>query len=87
MSIKVTIEHPSGAFQRILEIERITGQYADHALRDPDKTDQYTVWLSGGSPRIERGGDFSHRYGDDLLTLVAEAIDALGGRGGRELKR
>lgn len=87
MSIRVTIEHPSGAFKRVLEISRVDGSPR------PDRVDPATA--EAAANRVEdyevkslRGAaTFRHRYGDDLLTLVSEAIDALGGRGGSELRR
>lgn len=92
MSIKVTIEHPSGAFKRVLEISRVDGSprperaNPETAEAAASRVEEYTVLLANDWRNVGRGV-FSHRYGDDLLTLVHEAIDALGGRGGSELRR
>lgn len=89
MSIKVTIQggpaNPADGrwpFTRILEIDRIeSGNPRD--VFDHDAVNTYSVALRNTvepSLSFPRAG-FQHRYGDDLLTLVSEAIDALGGRG------
>lgn len=79
VSIKVTIEHKGGMFHRVLNISR--SQLDERNGDNPEAVNRYIAALSNGD-RIVAEGIFEHRYGDDLLTLVAEAVDTLGGRGG-----
>lgn len=83
--IRVTIEGVSLPFRRILEIENLDGPQP--SPRDHSAIHTYGVVLN--TPRRQLAeSSFEHRYGDDLLTLVSEAIDALGGRGdSMELRR
>lgn len=82
MSIRVTIEvlpatgRPVGA-QRYLTISNLND--AVPLVRDHDQVDRYEVALSNGRLRTAEA-TFKHRFGDDVLTLVAEAITALGYR-------
>lgn len=82
MSVKITIEHPSGAFRRILEVSRVSEKPNFNRLnREADDVDEYYVKVLNspeGQPR--ETATFPHRYGDDLITLTMEALEALGGK-------
>ena len=78
--ISVHVRHPSGAFQRIIEINRLTQNKGRAATPELDEVNTYEVLLRAhpdAEPR--KVGKFDHVYGHDLLTLLSEAIDALGG--------
>lgn len=84
--ITVTIGGPSKdpekwSFHRELVIENIDKVPEN---RDHDHLSTYAVELKVVDPRNGNRGRrdtavFKHRYGDDLLSLVQEAIIALGG--------
>lgn len=82
ITLTVDIGHPSGAFQRVIEIHRLTQHVGtDAALRDDNEKNVYNVELKNSKhspPKMI--STFEHKYGDDVLTLVAEAIEALGGK-------
>lgn len=70
--------------QRTLNIARLTNTHIRRGYeRDPEEVNVYEVLLSNtpDGPVKERA-EFRHKYGDDLLTLVHEAVEALGGPGG-----
>ena len=80
MSIRVTIEQtPGRKFRRELLISRIETVETNESLHD--EVHRYAVEYRGGGQRTWAEAEFNHRWGDDLLTLVSEAVDALGGRG------
>lgn len=70
MSIKVTIEHGGGQFKQELLIHRVETNGDDFDARHT-----YEVEQRGGRRWIATR--FTHRYGDPLSVLVAEALDAL----------
>lgn len=86
MTVKVTIEYVQEGdtlARRFLTIDR---SESDQGKNDHDEVYNYDVKLAGG--RFQRSSVLAHRYGDDILTLVSEAIDSLGGRGGaKEMRR
>lgn len=78
MSVQVAIDIGQGMARRHLKISRSAG--GDH----PGDPHTYQVVLYGVAPkhmdprRWERGkADFEHKYDDDVLTLITEAIAAL----------
>lgn len=84
--ITVTIKGPDPkepSFIRELRISNATvGEVPK--FRDPDHKSTYLVELLVISPLNDTIGlrdeaKFEHRYGDDLLSLVMESIQALGG--------
>lgn len=79
MSVRVTIDIADGSAFRQLEINRITnlGVHGSPTQDICDMVSEYEVirW-GGGRPELARA-KFSHRYGDDVLTLVTEAISSL----------
>lgn len=86
MSISVKIEHEGGAFGREVKIERVTGEYT--GWRELNVRDTYKVTLlrmvtKGNRDYMPEDQRFigtttiQHRYGDNLLVLVQEAMDAL----------
>lgn len=88
MSVKVTIGHyPGQSFSRELIISRVSNvgiQRNDIGFDIADMVSEYEVVLnngthSDGTTRQQGVAFFPHRYGDDLLVLVTEAIAALGG--------
>lgn len=81
IKVDVTIRDGDYNWSRTLMITNQDAPSAD--LRNPDHIGHYQVELYAGPDpsrtprRVER---FEHRYGDDSLTLVSKAIDALGGQ-------
>lgn len=80
MSVQVHITIGDGITSRHLSIDLQTDPKLDeHGRRDQEEVGTYVVALTGGhwSKRPAVGGEFPHRYGDDVLALITEAIAAL----------
>lgn len=76
MSISVKIDIAGGAAKRTLYIERQTEPRLDEeGRRDLTDINEYAVLLGGGGR--DAIATFHHRYSDDVLTLITEAIAAL----------
>lgn len=73
--IDIGADISNGQAQRQLHIERVTadGQERDDLIVDGEY--EYNVVASGGLVRY--GANFTHRYGDDVWTLITKAIAAL----------
>jgi len=81
MAIRVTIEHGEGAFARTLIIYRQGPPDIHNVSPEVDVHEMvstYTVEVWSGHRQVDEG-TFQHRYGDDLLVLVTEAIASVGG--------
>ena len=81
INVNVGIDGPG--FSRMLQIENLESTVPME--RFPQDVHRYRATFVGMTKRRDEGpveAEFEHRYGDDVFTLIAEAIDALGGRGG-----
>ena len=72
-------------FTRTLEIENI--DEAVPTYRDNGLVSRYRVRTVTNNIDTYLEAEFEHTYGDDVYTIVAEAIDAIGGRGGPSVER
>lgn len=73
-----------GLIVRTLEIKRSRADASNG--EDPEAINRYQATIHGNAKGPTRV-TFEHRYGDDVLTMISKAIDALGGHGGPELGR
>lgn len=80
MSVQIHIAIGDGVASRHLSIDLQTDpKFDENGRRDQDEVGTYMAVLTGGhwSKRPAVGGEFPHRYGDDVLTLINEAIAAI----------
>lgn len=83
VTVGVLIEqHPGGSFRRELLISRVSNNdvIAEPGNDPLDLVSDYEVVLGSGRGRNDDRATFQHRFGDDLLVLLTEAIAALGGK-------
>ena len=84
MSVQVQIDIANGAAHRWLSIELTSTPVLDaDGHRQLDEVGTYRV-VAGSKPihltQTMRVADFEHRYGDDVLVLIAKAGTALRGK-------
>jgi hypothetical protein len=75
VSVTVTIAHGKGAFARVIQIGRIETAEPPEGGDMWDALHTYEAVLIGGVPTTR--ATFTHRYGDPLHVLFAEAVVAL----------
>lgn len=79
MSTQVHISIGDGNASRHLSIDlQSEPRLNEEGRRDPSEFGEYAVVVTGGSRTREPvAAEFHHRYGDDVFTLINEAIAAL----------